>query len=1086
MYFKISTSVNLIFNIRNFLQRSSYHSDAKEQHGHMRLQSDVAEVTESPTIVKSKSLSKKIRERQTRDKAASDADRGIPSLYANGTTKSSSMLKSTSHASSLSTLEGSSGDISDDSPPPIGADSLGYLPMATVTPNRSRATSASAPNLDGIASPENAPSSQTMSLPLSWTSTHTNLTNIISSGAQIESVQEAHDLKPRSYDGHNSPPSSQLTNIHLGATSVSICSNPSATRNALNSVGSIAITGNPKVHHANSTTKPLKDPHAHVVERTLPPKSLEKINPAELANASSGSSSSSRSTTHSRAAGGASNSSKLSALTLSPAQTSAKSRAASSSTSTMMSLHGLQNPAQVIERQFLIALEGPPRAGPITVEDDNDRIVQERLLEAKALERGKASGAVMHQFSLWNKVPAKSAPSVQSTAEVAATDKTYAPPTGNDESPRFVPSNRLSSLSPSLHNVSMASETVSTSGKKLRGPKAALANQSLADDETPRSGKLSNPFAVESTFLSSRSHSRTSSSDFIATNEMVRASISTVNSTPDLESNGIVGNDRSFNSDTLDEDYTMEFEPLAGEIVKAAESDICAIPLGGSAGSSLAAALRKKVGGAKQSSSSNESLHALGDGKGSSEGSPVKAHDPLSDRMDLFVTPEKRSNPFASSTHAPLLQSAQDIAPPAEGEYENDNDGWYDDDFAEEDEELRRISERPRSAEGNNKKRSQSEIDTEAVIKSMSQSGPAAFASPRSAAKVKVSEGNTAAGGLTLHAPYARNAVHSGSEKSPDRANHAALTFSAPTSTSDKTSLRRATTTGESRLQINQLEVLGQIEPDSPTAMKSMTSRSASEYNIPSADAVAALNARAAKGSSSKYQTLRNLKSNKSERFQITPMASAQNLLNKTGETTTASLTEVEQKATIESPSLAQVEGPPLANATEHGDLRISEMSRDSAADADIAREEEEQDGDEGEDDRDDASPTLSELSETEDFPEMRQHHPHQQQNQQYDQRQSPLRLEASHTFGTSSAENYHEGLSREQKEEEESPLRWKRGEAIGEGTFGKVYKGMNEKTGELLAIKQLALMDGSSAEVDSLRREISVMWNLEHENIVR
>lgn len=66
------------------------------------------------------------------------------------------------------------------------------------------------------------------------------------------------------------------------------------------------------------------------------------------------------------------------------------------------------------------------------------------------------------------------------------------------------------------------------------------------------------------------------------------------------------------------------------------------------------------------------------------------------------------------------------------------------------------------------------------------------------------------------------------------------------------------------------------------------------------------------------------------------------------------------------------------------------------------------------------------------------------------------------------------------------SPLKWKKGEAIGEGTFGKVFKGLNEKTGELLAIKQLCLADGTDKEVDELQKEINVMWELDHENIVR
>jgi serine/threonine protein kinase len=129
---------------------------------------------------------------------------------------------------------------------------------------------------------------------------------------------------------------------------------------------------------------------------------------------------------------------------------------------------------------------------------------------------------------------------------------------------------------------------------------------------------------------------------------------------------------------------------------------------------------------------------------------------------------------------------------------------------------------------------------------------------------------------------------------------------------------------------------------------------------------------------------------------------------------------------------------------------------------------------DEEDDDRDGASPTLSEFSDAEDPPEMRQ-------------RLSPQRVDTTSGGGdtdrerTSSAE-----CNRIDHDDEESPLRWKKGEAIGEGTFGKVFKGMNEKTGELLAIKQLALTDGSSSEVESLQREINVMWNLEHENIVR
>ena len=44
----------------------------------------------------------------------------------------------------------------------------------------------------------------------------------------------------------------------------------------------------------------------------------------------------------------------------------------------------------------------------------------------------------------------------------------------------------------------------------------------------------------------------------------------------------------------------------------------------------------------------------------------------------------------------------------------------------------------------------------------------------------------------------------------------------------------------------------------------------------------------------------------------------------------------------------------------------------------------------------------------------------------------------------------------------------------------------MNERTGELLAVKQLSIIDGSDDDVEGLQKEISVMWHLDHNNIVR
>jgi hypothetical protein len=64
--------------------------------------------------------------------------------------------------------------------------------------------------------------------------------------------------------------------------------------------------------------------------------------------------------------------------------------------------------------------------------------------------------------------------------------------------------------------------------------------------------------------------------------------------------------------------------------------------------------------------------------------------------------------------------------------------------------------------------------------------------------------------------------------------------------------------------------------------------------------------------------------------------------------------------------------------------------------------------------------------------------------------------------------------------------FRFRRGEVIGEGSFGRVYRSKNLTTGEYLAVKQIVLADGTEAEVKSLKKEIQVMWDLKHDNIVR
>lgn len=69
----------------------------------------------------------------------------------------------------------------------------------------------------------------------------------------------------------------------------------------------------------------------------------------------------------------------------------------------------------------------------------------------------------------------------------------------------------------------------------------------------------------------------------------------------------------------------------------------------------------------------------------------------------------------------------------------------------------------------------------------------------------------------------------------------------------------------------------------------------------------------------------------------------------------------------------------------------------------------------------------------------------------------------------------------------------WMKGSLIGRGTFGDVYLGLNPLSGELMAVKQVELpVENSATEerkksmVEALQREIDLLKELEHENIVQ
>ena len=77
----------------------------------------------------------------------------------------------------------------------------------------------------------------------------------------------------------------------------------------------------------------------------------------------------------------------------------------------------------------------------------------------------------------------------------------------------------------------------------------------------------------------------------------------------------------------------------------------------------------------------------------------------------------------------------------------------------------------------------------------------------------------------------------------------------------------------------------------------------------------------------------------------------------------------------------------------------------------------------------------------------------------------------------------------------DEEPIGWIRGNLIGKGSFGSVYLGMNPQNGTIMAVKQVALATQAGLsnnngmhmhQIRSLEREIAILKELDHPNIVR
>ena len=64
--------------------------------------------------------------------------------------------------------------------------------------------------------------------------------------------------------------------------------------------------------------------------------------------------------------------------------------------------------------------------------------------------------------------------------------------------------------------------------------------------------------------------------------------------------------------------------------------------------------------------------------------------------------------------------------------------------------------------------------------------------------------------------------------------------------------------------------------------------------------------------------------------------------------------------------------------------------------------------------------------------------------------------------------------------------LQYEKQEKIGEGTYGVVYKAVNKVTNETIALKKIRLEQEDEGVPSTAIREISLLKEMNHDNIVR
>lgn len=62
----------------------------------------------------------------------------------------------------------------------------------------------------------------------------------------------------------------------------------------------------------------------------------------------------------------------------------------------------------------------------------------------------------------------------------------------------------------------------------------------------------------------------------------------------------------------------------------------------------------------------------------------------------------------------------------------------------------------------------------------------------------------------------------------------------------------------------------------------------------------------------------------------------------------------------------------------------------------------------------------------------------------------------------------------------------WQRGIKIGQGRFGKVYTAVNNNTGEMMAMKEIAIQHNDTHTIRRIAEELKILEGIQHKNLVQ